>query len=251
MTFPVTSREVYTQNFIMEAVCQVRFPRLLEIESQVPAKFQRTLLPDFPLLASREQFGISFGQVGGDASTPMPTRTTVYDFRTSDGNVTVALCSEYVSIVMGKYVDWTTLRTYMVKALGAAAECYGIPIFTRLGLRYVNVIPQIAEKWDEVLNPCLVGPLATVDMSSVRAWQSASSFSMGNARQLNMMASLGDAGTPSFVLDLDIFSTSGGVFDVEAVATSFDEMNAQATDAFNWAKGPRLEQALHGAATDV
>ena len=43
MTFPTTSREVYSQNFIKEAICQVRFPRLLEIESQVPVRFQKLL----------------------------------------------------------------------------------------------------------------------------------------------------------------------------------------------------------------
>jgi uncharacterized protein (TIGR04255 family) len=252
MTFPVTSREVYKQNFIKEAICQVRFPRLLEIESQLPARFQRLLLRDFPLLASREQFGLSFSPGGSEMMPPSPVRTTIYEFKDVAGDNTVALCSEYVSIVVNRYLSWTHLREHLVNALRAASECYSLPLYTRLGLRYINVVPNLGGSWDETLNPSLVGPLATPQRDNVRAWQSVTSFAVGDDLQLNVMASLGDeAGQSSFVLDLDVFSNGGGEFNADALSDKFDEMNAKVTDAFNWAKAARLDAALHEERSDV
>lgn len=250
MTFPATSPEVYAQNFIREAVCQVRFPRLLEIDSQLPVQFQKLLRDDFPFLEVRELFGLAVGGGGeGSSGAASPTRTTVYDFKNAKGDTTVALCSDYVSVVTTRYVDWATLRGHLVRALVATSDCYEPGIRVRAGLRYVNVIPSFGVAWESVLQPPLVGPFSTDQRAAVTGWTSQTAFDVGSSRQLNLMSAFGDEdGEKKFLLDLDVFSEGPGPFRADELATEFDEMNRAATDAFNWAKGPALDRALRGGA---
>ncbi|MCX7587115.1 TIGR04255 family protein [Phenylobacterium sp. 58.2.17] len=243
MTFPTTSREVYSQNFIKEAICQVRFPRLLEIESQVPVRFQKLLFEEFPYLDAREQFGVMIGS-GPEGPFATPSRSTIYEFKNSARDTTISVCSEFVAVITTSYNDWATHRSWLQKALQAASECYGISMYSRLGLRYINSIP-LSTSLDGIVDPCLLGPLATDQRDRVAAFNSTSTFFLGDDRQLNLVSSLaGPDGAREYLLDFDIFQESAGRFDTAKLVVTFDELNGLVTDAFNWAQGPKLNEML-------
>ena len=53
----------YTKNPLVEVVAQVRFPRILEIDDQLPSDFQRALRQDYPLLEVQEEtLAVMIGQ---------------------------------------------------------------------------------------------------------------------------------------------------------------------------------------------
>ena len=40
MPFPVTKRIIYKKNPLVEVICQLRFPPILSIDTEIPARFQ-------------------------------------------------------------------------------------------------------------------------------------------------------------------------------------------------------------------
>ena len=47
--FPSSPREIYEKAPLIQVVCQLRFPPVLRIESQIPADFQERIRARFPL----------------------------------------------------------------------------------------------------------------------------------------------------------------------------------------------------------
>ena len=59
MPIPHRDRVIYGRNPLQEVVCQIRFPRLLDIDAEVPARFQSAIAEDYPLLAVRSVFQLT------------------------------------------------------------------------------------------------------------------------------------------------------------------------------------------------
>ena len=48
MTFPEVERIIYDNNPLDRVICQIRFPPILRIESELPTNFQEQIRRDFP-----------------------------------------------------------------------------------------------------------------------------------------------------------------------------------------------------------
>ena len=59
MRFPERDRFIYASNPLAEVVCQVRFPRVFEIEANLPVEFQNTIKEYYPLLETRNTINLS------------------------------------------------------------------------------------------------------------------------------------------------------------------------------------------------
>lgn len=53
-TFPETPRVIYAKNPLFEVICQLRFPAILKIDSEIPAGFQEKLRASFPLFREED-----------------------------------------------------------------------------------------------------------------------------------------------------------------------------------------------------
>ena len=51
MPFPEAKRIIYRKNPLDQVICQLRFPPILKIDAEVPAKFQDRIRGDFPNLS--------------------------------------------------------------------------------------------------------------------------------------------------------------------------------------------------------
>ena len=48
MPFPKKDRIIFTKNPLTDVICQLRFPSILKIDTEVPAKFQDKIRDVFP-----------------------------------------------------------------------------------------------------------------------------------------------------------------------------------------------------------
>ncbi len=55
MTFPSRQRIIYERNPLDRVICQVRFPPILRIDSEIPAVFQERIRKDFPEYNEKEE----------------------------------------------------------------------------------------------------------------------------------------------------------------------------------------------------
>jgi uncharacterized protein (TIGR04255 family) len=145
--FPPTAREFYEKAPLIQVICQFRFPRLLSIEAQPPAPFQERIRRTFPLFEQGAASSLpQMPALPPEVMQFLGTQITGarYQFSTEDQNSTVTLTSETLSYSTKVYTQWEEFRARFEEPLGAFIELYTPPFFSRVGLRYVDVINREA-----------------------------------------------------------------------------------------------------------
>ena len=171
MLFPETERVIYAVNPLEQVICQLRFPTILKIEAETPAGFQERIREQFPQYQEKSEFAAILPPelvqiLSQEVIQSLKPSQKVYEFATNDGSLTVRLSSGFVSLTSSRYERWEGFYGGLQIALYALKEVYAPDHFTRIGLRYRNLIQkdvlelQDAE-WPELLSENLIRELAT------------------------------------------------------------------------------------------
>ena len=86
-------RCIYENNQLGEVICQLRFPEILTIQTELPAKFQEAIRSVFPRYGLRKE-----KNPNGE--------TNNYQFSTDDGAWRVNLTSKFISLSTSRYRNW-------------------------------------------------------------------------------------------------------------------------------------------------
>lgn len=247
MQFPKTDRVIYEKNPLAEVVCQLRFPRILAVDDRIPAHFQIILGENYPFVETKDVFQFNLGE-----SSQM--RRTHYDFSTSDKRYTVSLSSDSISISTNKYERWENFSSHIKHAVACLLKVYSVPIFTRVGLRYIDVISRKAlslesERWSELIQSSALGLLHenAVPIDDVIELNHTYIFKLGDIDKVMLRTGLGKTEKTGdeviFVVDGDFFRDEPvkGLNDALSVLVDF---NKSAGWAFRWIIHKRLHDAL-------
>lgn len=172
MSFPETERVIYRRNPLKSVTCQLRFPLDLRIDITMPAEFQQKIQNIFP--NAQEATDANDISVPKDVSQHFPTEVIDalsarinrrFQFQTRDRTWTITLTNDFVALETSGYVRWEDFREKIELVLSAVCETYKPSFFTRLGLRYQNVVDKNAlglkdVAWNELLSEFVLGPLA-------------------------------------------------------------------------------------------
>lgn len=249
MEFPEAERVIYSRNPLAEVACQLRFPRILALDERIPAEFQAALGAQYPFVDTREVVQFSF-QFGGEA----PVKRVHYEFSTEDRGYTVTLSSEFIAVTTRSYTRWEEFSRHLVRALEALLSSYAVSIFTRVGLRYVDVISRSkldldGVRWSELIRRSALGLLAEdeVPIDSVMELSAATVVKLDAGGKATIRTALGqtEATGPEnvFIVDSDFFQDEPvrGSNDAVALCAGF---NRSAGRAFRWIIHDRLHDAL-------
>ena len=171
MLFPETERVIYENNPLEQVICQLRFPTILRIEADTPAGFQELIRGEFPKYQEGSEFAAILPPelvqiLSQEVIQSLKPSQRVYEFATNDGSVAVRLSSGFISLTGNSYERWEGFFGGLQLVLDALKEIYTPNHFTRIGLRYRNLIQrdklglQNAE-WPELLSDNLAKELAT------------------------------------------------------------------------------------------
>lgn len=168
MKIAPSDRVKYAHNPLAEVVCQLRFDRLVELDSSEPAAFQAALSSSaYPARSVEESVSISLIAKNGPVNVPqLPTPPTrVFQFATADSSSRVSLCSDFLALTTNSYESWGDFQPRMFELVELLAKSYPNAVPKRLGLRYKDVIEREALglegiPWHELVQPFLLGPLA-------------------------------------------------------------------------------------------
>lgn len=162
--FPVTSRVFFRNSPLSEVVCALRFPPLLKIEGELPAKFQERVRSIFPL----------FERAANPMAQPLPPQVAqffgprlggvAYQFMTENRNTTLTLQTDSIGLTTTEYRRWEDFRGQLQEPLRALIDIYQPSFFNRIGLRYTDAIIRsklgLSErKWHELLRAEIAGEL--------------------------------------------------------------------------------------------
>jgi uncharacterized protein (TIGR04255 family) len=259
--FPDSPRVVYEKNPLIEVVCQLRFPPILRIDTEPPGTFQEKIRKDFPLFRERISSlaipdfppGLPEGVVKAiQAAIAGPLAPKAYEFVTADETWTVTLTRAFLAVKTTSYTRWEHFKNHLVEPLHALIEIYAPAFFTRIGLRYQDLIERSKlglgqSPWSHLLRPAIAGELASPELagSVVEAFtQVLIRFpnELGQVRVRHGFVQVAGSDEECYLIDSDFFRE--GRIGTNDASRILDYFNRQSGRLFRWCIDDRLHQAM-------
>ncbi|MGQ0714403.1 MAG: TIGR04255 family protein [Gemmatimonadaceae bacterium] len=260
MPFPESQRVVFEKNPLTQVIAQIQFPPILSILAEAPAAFQDRLRDQYPLYA--KSGGL---ELPTDLAALMQRLNVTrqlqpvqqHSFSTADGARTVTLTRDFLAIEDTEYERWEGFIAELDRARAALEDIYEPAFYTRIGLRYVDVLDRAVlglptEPWSSLLNPALVGVIGDPALrDDVSELATAASIRLnqvkGGTVRLQHGLKVPDNGeatqsSPVYVIDADFFTQERS--SPADVRPALDAFNHLAGNLFRWAITPVLRDAL-------
>jgi uncharacterized protein (TIGR04255 family) len=272
MPFPPSPRVIFEVNPLAEVVCELRFPPSLRIAAQPPADFQERIRASYPILQPQptrliDQIG-GFGPgaaglqiteeggavtIGQGFNLGMGGQPT-YVFTNEAGTRTVTLSQGSLAVAERQYERWEVFRAEIETLMGYLNELYHPGFFTRVGLRYQDLLDRtklgLSEvPWPDLLHPefaGLFGAGSPVSNDVVRIG-SVAVLALPDPEGARVRLQHGSVDDQEdahnqYAIDSDFFLVERS--DSVRVLSCLDEFHVHAGNLFRWAISGRLHQAL-------
>lgn len=162
LALPEIENVQFESNYIRTAVCELRFPVVLDLESKPPLSMQKSLRKNYTEFEVQRHFEI------GSGNRPA-LGAHRYLMKSPRGEWTIAIKSDSLSLETNKYSNFEEFSTRLQAVTNAAKRTIDTDVLTRLGLRYVNLIPLSPnDPLDEWVNPVIVAEMKTNVFGAIR-----------------------------------------------------------------------------------
>lgn len=255
MPFPESPRVFFRNNPLVEVVCQLRFPPILRIATEEPAEFQEVIRDEYPMyrrekpVFESEEIEDLVRQIG----LLKDTERVIHKFLTEDEGRYISLAREFVAVTEHSYREWQEFVAEIHRMMDAVQDTYAPKAYSRIGLRYRDVIDREAlgledAPWAELLNSSLLGLLGEDRLAPrVQNTRSQVEFRLddpaGSRCTLRHgFAQRSDGDVTVYLVDADFHTQHkmGG----EDALDALERFNRVAGNLFRWAITSVLERAL-------
>jgi len=265
MPLPDTGRVIFKRNPLIEVVCQLRFPPILRIEAEVPADFQECIRKEFPNYSKSPSI-----KVEGPSNLPedvpsdlirqfdaikLSAQSSAYrnhEFSSEDGSWKLTLARTFIALTTTKYERWERFSEKLERPLEALLKIYEPAYFTRVGLRYIDIIcrSELNLKdvaWSELLRPFILGLISTTELGdSIRDYQGSYEINLDDqesvVRLVTKLVNKADNGEECFVIDSDLFVMKK--IELRDAVERLRFFNIRASRLIQWCMTERLFKAL-------
>lgn len=171
MPFQEFERVIYNKNPLDNVVCQLKFSPILKIDSETPSQFQEAIRNIYPRFEAKEGAEIQMPKelvklMPRELLSAMlsPVSGKNYSFMTRDRSWRVSLTRDFLALSTTKYQRWEDFKERLRVPLEALNQIYSPAFFTRVGLRYQNVIVRSRlgiqnRPWSDLIQPFISGVL--------------------------------------------------------------------------------------------
>ena len=255
MPFPASDRVVYERNPLEQVICQLRFPSILKIASREPVEFQDLVRERYPfyehtsstlpfpndLSEMLSQAGMDFG--GGGK----------HEFRSENEEQAIALTKDFVAFTDTDYERWEQFIDEVRTTKDAFETVYGPAFYSRVGLRFRDVIDRDAldlgqVPWANLLRDVLLGFLHDEDIRG-RITETHTKLAIGldDPHESLMairhgLAKRPDTDSDVYFIDVDCFIS--GKVDTNDVTPALESFHRVSGNFFRWVIRPVLRDAL-------
>ena len=266
MLFPDAKRTIYKNNVLEQVICQLRFPTILKIDTEVPSRFQEVIRHRFPIYKQTNE-GADPGFPDGIAQLiprelieSFAIRGNLrFQFLSSNREWTVSLTREFVALSTTNYTSWEEFRKNMDLIIGALLDVYAPAFITRVGLRYQNIIDRKLLNlegfaWKNLIEGYVLGPLAENTVADAVA-EHRNTLGVRLEGQNDFVRlehglvidSDSDGASYCYKLDNDLYSEEEAQANAEYLTQKLDYLNAANRRLFNWCITDRLRTAMESA----
>ena len=169
MLFPDSERVLYDKNPLKEVISQFRFPTLLRIREGQLAGFQDIIGKDYPIYSEQEPFFAVPPEVPKELVTiveqmNVPPALITHKFSTKDSRRFISLRDDFMALAETKYERWESFREEIMKAEAALKKVYEPAFYSRVGLRYRDLISLRSlnltnVRWQDLIKPHVIAEL--------------------------------------------------------------------------------------------
>lgn len=256
MAFPDKPRVIYEKNPLEEVICQLRFPTILKIDTEAPAAFQESIRADYPFYKSRPALKLPEG-LPADVATllvkDLPLGGQVaHDFTTRDEKWTAGLTREFLALTCRSYDRWENFKRLLAGPLNALQTFYAPAFYTRIGLRYRDIIRRSSlgleqVGWADLLKPWVASAFGSSDVAADvehSGHELLIRLPDGRSRVRVHHGTVLDEATKEtcYVIDADFFADQQT--EPPHALERLDSLNKQARLFFRWCIEDRLHEAM-------
>jgi len=259
MPFPEVKRVLYGRNPLDEVICQLRFPPILRIDAEIPAAFQEKVRTFFSSCSETGQWNIEIPSEVQLPIAPDIVRQALqssgvknYEFSSEDGVWKINLTRTFVALTSKKYERWEKFKEKLEIPFQALIGVYSPEYFSRIGLRYVDIIRRSVMEldgvpWNELLQPYILGIAGSPNVGdSVVNFESKYELNLSDAasivRMITKFVKAVDKDEICFMIDSDFHNTQKQP--VESVFDKLDYLNSRASRLIQWAITEKLHKAM-------
>jgi len=255
--FSSNMRCKYEKNQLAEVICQLRFPEILSINTNIPDKFQELIRDEFPMYSARKEAPAPRIKGGPEGFTLEKQPDSInYQFTSADGFWRVNFTSTFISLACTKYTCWEDFAAHLDKPLAAFIKLYKPAFFERVGLRYINLFSRKRLgiehiPYNELFQPCYLGILNEDDITenSVSRCNINAELAIAGGCQVKINAgpamvkkNNSNHSEPCFAFDQDLYMK--GNIPVNMSAGALQTLHSQAFPIFRGAITEKLHNIL-------
>jgi len=258
MPFPENKRILFKKNPLDRVICQLRFPTLLRIETEVPSNFQEKIRHDFPNFLEKSEVKVEMPvNIPGQPASDFPVKITPqasknYEFSSENEEWKLNLTRSFIALTTSSYTRWEQFKDKLSKPLETFVEIYSPEYFSRIGLRYIDIIKRSelgleSVSWNELLQPYILGMLATDPVGkNIGGYEAKNEIKLEDGASIvRIVTSLiqdAETGEICFLIDSDFFTTTKTIIDESR--NKLDYFNARGSRLIQWCITDRLSNAM-------
>lgn len=259
MLFPEVERVIYNRNPLDNVICQLRFPAILKIDVEIPSDFQERVRCEYPNLSESSELVF---QTSPNIEEQLPSESVQqilkspgiknYEFSSEDGIWKINLTRNFMSLSTRNYHKWEEFKEKLQLPLNALIDVYSPMHFTRVGLRYTDVIVRSrlgleGVDWGKLINGYVLGMMAVPGMEDkIRSAVSIYDIGLKEGEDIVRIASRIvksiDSDEKCYMIDSDFFTHSKT--EINEVINKLDSFNKHASRLIRWCIGERLHEAM-------
>ena len=164
MPFPPSERIIFKKNPLVQVLCQLKFPPILRIDTEIPSQFQDLIRARFPLYTVKPEGNLDIPDNIAETIPPEILRSfnlgpvkQNHEFVSENGDLKINLTSSFVALTANSYERWESFSESLDVAIRAVTEVYSPANYSRIGLRYIDVIDRDelaleGTEWGQLLN---------------------------------------------------------------------------------------------------
>ncbi|HID30265.1 MAG TPA: TIGR04255 family protein [Desulfobacterales bacterium] len=259
MPFREAKRVLYKKNPLDRVICQLRFPPILRIDAEIPAQFQERVRRQFPNFSEASEWKVQVPQALEGQIPPEVLRQFVqssgnknYEFSSEDGVWQINLTRTFVALATKKYERWEEFKEKLQIPLEALSDVYSPDFFSRIGLRYTDIIKRSAlglddVEWSQLLRPYILGILASPEVSDhVREFENRYEVGLSDGesvvRIVTTLIQPPDGDEICFMIDSDFYNSQKT--EIDSAMERLNYFNVRASRLIQWCITERLHKAM-------
>jgi len=257
MPFPTVKRVIYKKNPLDLVVCQLRFPPILKIDTTLPADFQDKIRKEFPNFSDSTN-----NPFPNELKSHIPENILIqlqknsirknYEFTSDDNIWKINLTRTFIALSCKKYERWELFKQKLDIPLTALLDIYSPIFFTRIGLRYIDVIRRSilgleSVSWNRLLNDNILGLLGSNDLHDYiqnfeNLYELTLSDNESKVKILTKFVEYKNNNEKCYMIDSDFYNDKK--IKVETAKKKLDFFNKRATRLIQWCITDKLHKAM-------